>query len=175
MTTPTTATESPINTANRIAPAPATREGANRETWAKHYAAQALACWAAFRAEIRSLTPNPEPGSRPDLGYLALAAVASTTAVAALTDQTDYAPTLIWDLTPEAGALNGEWEEWLADVLVRYGVNPGHIDPDLDPADFTEAVRTLGPSNQPYVCPDCGETAYLHAPECPHAAAEVKP
>lgn len=154
-----------INTAERLAPAPTVREGANRTTWVKHYAAQALACWATFRAEIRNLRPNPQPGSRPDLGYLTLAAVASTTATAALINDPDT-PALIWDLTPESGALNGEYEDWLADVLVRHGINPGDIDPDLDPADFTEALRTHGPSSQPFVCPDCGKTAYLHFPEC---------
>ncbi|MFE9955854.1 hypothetical protein [Micromonospora sp. NPDC005299] len=140
----TTTTESPINTANRIAPAPATEDDATRDAWVRHYAAQALACWATFRREIRNLTPNPEPGSRPDIGYLALAAVASTAAAAALIEDPDPvllmdAPNvtaLIWELTPELGALNGEYEDWLTEVLVRYGVNPGEIDPDLDPRDF---------------------------------------
>ncbi|WP_030270656.1 MULTISPECIES: hypothetical protein [Micromonospora] len=50
---PDTPPESPINTAERIAPAPTSREGANRTTWIKHYAARALACWATFRAEHR--------------------------------------------------------------------------------------------------------------------------
>lgn len=131
----TTTVECPINAAERIAPTPATREDATRGPWVRHYAAAALACWATFRREIRNLTPNPEPGSRPDLGYLALAATSATAAVVALTNPVD-APELIWDLTPEAGALNGEYEDWLTNVLVRYGINPGHIDPDLDPADF---------------------------------------
>ncbi|HEY9372889.1 hypothetical protein [Streptomyces sp.] len=131
----TTAIESPINTAERIAPAPATREDATRNAWVRHYAAQALACWATFRAEIDTLPRNPKPGSRPDIGYLALAAVSSTTAAVALTEDPDT-PALIWDLTPEAGALNGEYVEWLTDLLVQHGINPGHIDPDLDPADF---------------------------------------
>lgn len=158
--------ESLFDAAAKVAPAPETREGANRETWVKYYAAVALAAYATFRAEIRTLTPRPAPGSRPDLGYLMEAATSATAAAAALTDQTDYAPKLIWDLTPESGAFNGEWEEWLADVLVRRGINPGHIDPDLNPDDFTEAVRTLGPRSDPYVCDDCGETAYLHFPDC---------
>ena len=110
------------------------------------HAAQALAAYATFRAEVRSLQPG-QP--RPDLGYLILAAVASTTAVAALVAPDAYhpgddynhadTPNLIWDLTPEAGALNGEYEEWLAEVLVSYGINPGEVDPDLDPADFAPA------------------------------------
>lgn len=133
-------TANPINTALRIAPAPAERSDATRHAWVRHYAAQALACWATFRAEIRNLPRNPEPGSRPDLGYLALAATSSTTAAVALMGALD-APTLIWDLTPEAGALNGEYEDWLTDVLVRYGINPGDIDPDLDPADFAAEVQ----------------------------------
>jgi hypothetical protein len=128
-----------INAAYKIAPPPATRDEAARDAWVRYYAAQALAAFATFRAESRVLQSNPEPGSRPDLGYLTMAAVASTTAVIALVDPTD-APTMIWDLTPELGALNGEWEEWLADVLVRHGINPGHIDPDLNPADFTPAA-----------------------------------
>ncbi|MBM0275349.1 hypothetical protein [Micromonospora tarensis] len=165
--------ENLFNTAEQHAPAPTTREGANRETWVKHYAAQALAAYAMFRAETRTLPRNAEPDSRPDLGYLILAAVSSTAVVAALTDQTDYAPKLIWDLTPEAGALNGEWEDWLTDVLVRRGINPGLIDPDVDPADFTAATRTLGPSDVPYVCPGCGETAYLHVPGCPATTTTI--
>lgn len=164
MTQPTT-TETPIDAADRIAPAPTSRDGANRTTWVKHYAAQALALYATARAEFRTLQPNPEAGSRPDLGYLMLAAVSSTTAVAALIDPAD-APKLIWDLTPEAGALNGEWEEWLTDVLVRHGINPADVDPDLDPADLADAVRTLGPSDQPYVCPRCQATAYQHTLAC---------
>lgn len=131
-----------INTAERIAPAPTSRDSATRTTWIKHYAAQALACWATFRREIRNLTPNPAPDGRPDIGYLALTAVSSTTAAAALIDPHN-APALVWDLTPELGALNGEWEEWLADVLVRHGINPAHVDPDLDPADFADDLRTV--------------------------------
>ena len=173
MTQPMPVAEHPINAAERIAPAPATRENATRAAWVRHYAAQALACWATFRAETRNLTPNPEPGSRPDIGYLALAAVSSTTAVAALTTANGV-PELIWDLTPEAGALNGEYEDWLTDVLVRHGINPADIDPDYNADDFTAALAAE-PTDKPYVCPECGETAYLHTPECTAAPAEVKP
>ena len=136
----TTTTESPFDAADKLAPVPATREDATRHAWVRHYAATALAAYATLRTEFRTLTPSPEPGSRPDIGYLSMLGVAATSAAVALLGAID-APGLIWDLTPEAGALNGEWEEWLAEVLVRYGVNPGDIDPDLDPADFAEAVR----------------------------------
>ncbi|MFG2046162.1 hypothetical protein ACGFIW_01860 [Micromonospora sp. NPDC048935] len=136
-----TTTETPFNAAHRLAPPPATRDAATRDAWVRHYAADALAAYATFRDAIRTVTPTTAGGSRPDLGYLTLAATAATAAAAALTDRTDYAPELIWDLTPELGALNGEWEDWLVDVLVRRGVNPGHIDPAYNPADFAEAVQ----------------------------------
>ena len=128
-------TESPISAADRLAPQPATRDTATRDAWVRHYAAQALAACAHLRAECRNLPPDPEPGSHPDIGYLGMLAQASMAAAVAFLGPLN-APTLLWDLTPEAGALNGEWEDWLTDVLVRYGINPGHIDPDLDPADF---------------------------------------
>ncbi|GGM26916.1 hypothetical protein GCM10011608_09630 [Micromonospora sonchi] len=128
-----------INQANKIAPIPAVENDATRTAWIRHYAALALAAYAALRAETSDLPRNPQPGSRPDIGYLAVLANSATAATAALDDSGD-APNLIWDLTPEAGALNGEWEEWLAEVLVKRGINPGHIDPDLDPADFTPAT-----------------------------------
>ncbi|MEU8023774.1 hypothetical protein AB0B88_16315 [Micromonospora haikouensis] len=132
---------SPFNAALNLAPQPETREVATADSWVRHYAAIALAAYAQQRAEFRTLPANPVPGSRPELGYLGLLAVSATAAAVTLLHTEDYAPGLIWDLTPEAGALNGEWEEWLADVLVRRGINPGHIDPDLDPADFANAVR----------------------------------
>ncbi|MFC3504828.1 hypothetical protein ACFOOK_28205 [Micromonospora krabiensis] len=155
----------PLNTADRLAPAPETRDDATKHAWVRHYAAQALAALAVLNREYSNLPPNPEPGSRPDIGYLSLLAQSSMAAAVAFLGPID-APTLLWDLTPEAGALNGEWEEWLVEVLVRYGVNPGYIDPAYDPDDFTEALAAHAASNQPYVCPDCGETAYLHFPEC---------
>lgn len=130
-----TTTTDPLNAADRLAPLPDTRDTATSHAWVRYYAAQALAAYAVLRIECRSLPRNPVPGSRPDIGYLSLLAQASTAAAAAFLGPLD-APGRVWDLTPEAGALNGEWEEWLADVLVRYGVNPGHIDPDLNPADF---------------------------------------
>ncbi|WP_229401936.1 hypothetical protein [Micromonospora okii] len=162
-----------LNTALTLAPQPDTRETATREAWVRHYAALALAAYAEQRAGFRNLPRNPAPGSRPDLGRLGLIATSALTAAAALVDPDD-APALIWDLTPEAGALNGEWEDWLADTLVRHGINPAAVDPDLDPADFAKAVRLFVP-DAPYVCPTCGETAYLHRPDCSAAQAAAQP
>lgn len=129
-----------LGAAEQVAPAPTSREAATREAWIRHYAAQALAAYAEFRDRIRTIEPNPQPGSRPDLGVLSLIATTSTAAAVGLIYTEDYAPGLIWDLTPEAGALNGEWEDWLDDVLVRHGVNPADIDPHLNPADFAVAT-----------------------------------
>lgn len=137
MTATTTETETPFDAAERLAPTPTAHEDATRDAWIRHHAATALAAYATFRAEVRNIPPNPVPGSRPELGYLMLAATSATAAAAALTDRTDDAPGLIWDLTPECGALNGEWEDWLTETLVRHGISPGLIDPDLNPADFT--------------------------------------
>jgi len=136
-----TTTETPFNAAHRLAPCPATREdAATKHEWVRHYAAQALAAHAVLNAECRDLPPNPVPGSRPNIGYLAMLAQSSMAAALAFLGPLD-APTRLWDLTPELGALNGEWEEWLTDVLVRYGVNPAHIDPAYDAADFAGAVQ----------------------------------
>ncbi|MET8278248.1 hypothetical protein [Micromonospora sp. NPDC005174] len=132
----------PFHASANLAPAPKTREAATREAWIRHYAAEALAAHAKFRAEISTLPHNPAPGSRPDIGYLILAATSATAAAVALTEPTSDAPELIWDLSPELGALNGEWEEWLVDVLVRYGVNPGHIDPAYSADDFEGRVQS---------------------------------
>lgn len=130
----------PINAALTLAPTPEPGADVTADTWIRHYAALALAAYATNRIECRNLPPNPQPGSRPDIGYLALLGSSATAAAAALMYTEDYAPEVIWGLTPEVGAFNGEWEEWLADVLVRRGINPADIDPDLDPADFTPAV-----------------------------------
>ncbi len=130
----------PFNAADRLAPVPESRDGATMHAWVRRYAAQALAALTVLNAECRDLPPNPVPGSRPDIGYLGMLAQSSMAAAVAFLGPLD-APTLLWDLTPEMGALNGEWEEWLVDVLVRYGVNPGHIDPAYNAEDFAEAVQ----------------------------------
>ncbi|WP_431881697.1 hypothetical protein [Micromonospora chalcea] len=128
----------PITAALEAAPPPTAREDATRDVWLRHYAALALGAYAKLRAEIRDLPPEPAPGSRPDLGYLALIANSATAAAMALTHQNYRAPARIWDLTPECGSLNGEHEEWLARALTTLGVNPATIDPDLNPADWSD-------------------------------------
>lgn len=131
----------PLAIAERLAPVPATREQATTDAWVRHYAAQALAAWTVFHREVDSLPPNPGEGSRPDLGYLSALGVAATSAAHALDGGT---PGDLWDLTPEAGALNGEWEEWLADTLDAHGINPADIDPRYNAGDFrspTQAAR----------------------------------
>ncbi len=64
-------------------------------------------------------------------------------AVARLNDR-ETAAEVIWNLTPELGALNGEWEEWLVDTLDEHGINPADIDPDYEAADFNSpSVRQV--------------------------------
>ncbi len=129
----TTSTETPFKAAKRLAPQPESRT-APVSDWARHFAAHALAAHAEFREQLFGLPPNPGPGSRPELGYLSAMAISSTAAAAAL--MTSDAPSLLWDLTPELGALNGEYVDWLADMLAGLGVNPAHIYRWYDEADF---------------------------------------
>ena len=127
---------SPFHAAAKIAPEPADRDNATREAWIRHYAALALASWVVFHDVITRRNTNPQPDDLPDISFLAVIGSSSTAAAIALTHPDD-APTLIWDYTPEAGALNGEFEDWLEDVLVRHGINPAHIDHRRDAGDFT--------------------------------------
>lgn len=122
--------------AERLAPEPVSRDAAAAETWTRHYAALALAAHTAFHAATRTIGRNPEPGSRPDLGYLITIAVASTAAAVALTATPDEVAYALWDFTPEAGALNGEYEQWLVETLDNLGVNPADIDPRYNGDDF---------------------------------------
>jgi hypothetical protein len=129
-----------LNRAAELAPTPTSRGHATRGAWIRHYAAQALAANVTLRHTIHDLPANPQPGSRPDIGYLAALANAATAAAAALTAASPdpaRAARLIYDLSPDAGALNGEWDDWLNETLVVYGINPADIDPDLSRDDFT--------------------------------------
>ncbi len=123
--------------AERLAPLPATREEATANAWVRHYAALSLAAFATFYTSLPS-TRGAEVGSRPDLGYLCGLGVAAMSTAFTL-DSTAFASAkagALWDLTPELGALNGEYEEWLVRTLDRLGVNPADIDPRFVAADF---------------------------------------
>lgn len=137
---------SAFDVAARLAPQPTKRldelgVGGEREAeWNAHYAALALAAHAEFRAALDTLGSSPAPGSRPDLGYLMMIATSATAAVVALGPQ-DHLGQRLWDLTPECGALNGEYIDYLADLLNKYGVNPADIYRWFDAADFESTSR----------------------------------
>lgn len=127
----------PFAAAEALAPVPATREQATADAWARHYAALALAAWTVFHRAVSS-TDMPED-SRPDLDLLSGLAVAATAA----THKLAYpdAPDDLWDITPEAGALNSEPEEWLVEVLDAHGINPADIDPRYSAGDFRSPTQ----------------------------------
>ncbi len=131
----------PLTVAERLAPVPATREEATAYAWVRHHAAAGLAAFTMFDRGLHALTPNPEKGPRPDLGYLVALGVASMHAAYAVDAPGLPLPGEMWDLTPEAGALNGEWEEWLAETLDRYGINPADINPAYNSADFNSSTQ----------------------------------
>src|SRR5688572_15075336 len=91
--------------ADKLAPAPQSRDADSAQKWVTHYAARALAAHSAFRAATR--VKAGQPGSRPDFGYLMEIATAATAAAVAFDvhDRHEAADEL-WDLTPELGALN---------------------------------------------------------------------
>ncbi|GAA0495149.1 hypothetical protein Ade02nite_19130 [Paractinoplanes deccanensis] len=114
--------------AERLAPEP--EQHATADDWIRHYAALALAAWREFRT-----------ASGVDLGLLSLVGTTATSAAVALTFNRQMAPGVIWSLTPEAGALHGEWEEWLTETLDRLGVNPADIHPGYEASDFRSPSR----------------------------------
>lgn len=143
MTVPTEAHAAAFAAAERLAPAPSKPADSTPEAWIRHFAATGLAAHVAFRAALPTLKPDSEPGSRPELGYLVGMAVYATSAAAALSaDSPAEAAELIYNLTPEAGALNGEWEDWLDETLAAHGINAADIDPDLNPSDYADRVVT---------------------------------
>lgn len=129
-----------LNRAHDLAPVPETRDQATRDVWVRHYAAEALAAFAGFHAVTRDVRRGDD---RPDIGYLISLAVASMTAAFALSTADSDLPGQLWDLTPEAGALNGEWEEWLTATLDRLGVNPADIDDRYTAGDFRSPSRAV--------------------------------
>jgi hypothetical protein len=126
--------------ADRLAPVP--NQDSTIDDWVRHYAALALAAWTVFERETSNLPPHPVEGSRPDIGYLATIGVTATSAAIALTNSQQYVARLLYDLTREAGALNGEWEEWLADTLDELGINPADINPEYVAGDFRSPFTT---------------------------------
>ena len=122
-----------LNWAEVIAPIPATRDAHVRD-WIRHYAALGLGAYSAFQ----DLLADPELHSADTIGYLTLVGQTATAAAAALLDPR---PWIQWDLTPEAGALNGEWEQWLTATLDDLGINPADLDDRYRPADFRSSSR----------------------------------
>lgn len=138
--------------AERLTPDPKTRDDATVEYWIRKYAALGLAAHTAFRDALDTLEPKPEPGSRPDLGHLSAIATSATAAAVALTGHIVGATGTaidgeLWDLTPELGALNGEYYDWLTETLDAMGINPADIDHHLDATDFES--RSGGEAERP--------------------------
>lgn len=130
----------PSIVAEKLAPVPAAREEATTDAWVRHYAAQSFAAFAEFTRAIPA-TLGRAAGDRPDVSVLIGLAVASMSAAYAIAHPGSWLPRGLWDLTPEAGALNGEWEEWLVDTLDRYGINPADINPAYNSADFNSPTQ----------------------------------
>ncbi len=128
----------PFHVAERLAPVPG--ETGTRDDWVRYHAAQALAAWTVFDRDVRFFVGHSTQGSRPEIGYLSALGVASTHAAVAL-DNPDGPPRELWALTPEAGALNGEWEEYVVERLDELGVNPADINGEYIAADFNSPSR----------------------------------
>jgi hypothetical protein len=125
-----------LNRAEALAPRPED-ECVAPEVWARYWIATGLAADTAFRWVLRQPS-SPLRGER--MAYLSLLAVAAMSAAVPLVDIENHRD-LLWSLTPECGALNGEWSEWLTDALDGLGINPADIDPDLRATDFHSASR----------------------------------
>jgi hypothetical protein len=138
-----------FDVAERLAPPPTKRldelgVGGEREAeWTCYYAALALAAHAEFREALTTLHDRGEPGSRPELGWFMDIATSATAAVVAL-GQPARVGEALWDLTPECGALNGEYLDYLAELLDKYGVNPADIYRWFEAADFQSTSRLSG-------------------------------
>lgn len=126
-----------LNRATEIAPVPSSRD-ADQADWIRHYTAQALSAHAAFR-DIMEQPGPPLPQS--GWTYLPLIGEASTAAAVSLASGSPDRTGTLWDLNPDCGALNGEWEEWLTGTLDRLGINPADIDGRYRAADFRSPSR----------------------------------
>lgn len=124
--------------ANRLAPVPA--ENGTVDDWVRHHAAQSFAAWAQFREDLR----RPAAERTVDLGYLSMLGVASLHAAIALSSiHRGPVPQELYDLTPEAGAFNGEWEEWLTERLDLLGINPADINGEYVAGDFRSPSQVV--------------------------------
>jgi hypothetical protein len=120
----------PFEVAERLAPQPDNRFAAERE-WYRYFAARGLAAHAAFRAALSAGSAGA------DLGYLAEIGMLATSAALLLdVPEGEHRSALLWDFTPEAGALNGEYVDHLASNLDDVGINPAEIYPWFEAADF---------------------------------------
>ena len=129
-------TANPFLVAERLAPVPA--DSGTVEDWVRHHAATSFAAWTQFRIDMR----QPVNDRSADPGLLSMLGVAALHAAVALSSvHRGPIATELYDLTPEAGALNGEWEEWLTDTLDRLGINPADINPEYVAGDFASPSR----------------------------------
>ena len=124
-----------LNRATELAPVP--EAGAEPAEWIRHYAAEAMAANAAFR-----LLMGTQRGE--ELAYLSLLGNAAMAAAVALHSPAETAARVIWELTPEAGALNGEWIDHLADILDAHEINPADLYPWFEAKDFSSPTRLTG-------------------------------
>jgi len=133
---------SPLEIAQILAPGPETEADSTAKAWSIHYAATAFAAFTEFHTMLKTLTPNPAPGSRPELGRLVALGVAATAAYAALSAEPgEDIGELLWAWTPECGALNGEYLDELTEALDEAGINPADIDPEYSAGDFASPSR----------------------------------
>lgn len=121
-----------MNRAEELAPLP--EVGAEPVQWVRHFAAEAMAANAAVRLLIGKGRPA-------ELAYLSMLAHAAMAAAVALDAPAETAARVIWELTPEAGALNGEWVDHLADTLEAHDINPADLYPWFEAKDFTSPAR----------------------------------
>lgn len=125
-----------LNRAHHLAPTP--DENGTRDEWIRHYAAQALAAFAGFHTVTHEVRRGDD---RPEIGYLAIIGHTSVAAVLGLDAIGKHLTGLLWEYTPEGGALNGEWEQYIVGVLDHQGINPADIDDRYRAGDFRSPSR----------------------------------
>ncbi|MDD4866197.1 MAG: hypothetical protein PHQ28_03425 [Mycobacterium sp.] len=129
-----------------VAPFPASRGDFIAENLLRWYAARAASHHAATRetchrviadgpskAVAQQMHRNTEAG-----GANLAAALLLHLIMAKAPDLAAEAADLLWAVTPEHGALNGEWEDVAYALLRRHGVAEGHVVIAADPIDLTE-------------------------------------